>query len=60
MAYSDCLHVDTTDADAWHRLGCVLAELRLYDESGDCLSTAARLHARAPLLPFAVIPRTLL
>ena len=59
MYCSDCLHIDATDAAAWHRLGCVLGEARLFDASAECMHTAQRLNERAPLVPFTVIPRCL-
>lgn len=57
---SDCLHIDASDAESWHRLGEVLAELELFDESAECLHAAQKLHARAPVIPFSVIPRCLM
>ena len=56
----DSLNIDATVHQTWFYMGLVLQAVDDHQRAADCHLTALKLEATAPVLPFNVIPRTVL
>ena len=56
----DSLKVDSTLYHTWSYMGLVLEAMGDHDRANDCQMMAIKLEATSPILPFSIIPRSVL
>ena len=56
----DSLKVDSTLFLTWSYMGLVLEAMGDHDRANDCQMMAIKLEATSPILPFSIIPRSIL